>query len=61
MLFLKSLNGVAKKVSGVSRKFPGVSWNFQECVKEVIDVYGNYEGVSKNLRGVLGKFYGCHR
>ena len=34
---------------------------FQECVKEVIEVYGNFEGVSKNFRGVLGKFHGCHR
>ena len=23
--------------------------------------YGNFEGVSKNFRGVLGKFHGCHR
>ena len=33
----------------------------KECVKEVIEVYGNFEGVSKNSRGVLGKFHGCHR
>ena len=33
----------------------------KECVKEVIEVYGNFEGVSKNFRGVLGKFHGCHR
>ena len=32
----------------------------KECVKEVIEVYGNL-GVSKNFRGVLGKFHGCHR
>ena len=31
----------------------------KECVKEVIEVYGNFEGVSKNFRGVLGKFHGC--
>ena len=33
----------------------------KECVKEVIEVYGNLEGVSKNFQGVLGKFHGCHR
>ena len=33
----------------------------KECVKEVIEVYGNFEGVSKNSRGVLVKFHGCHR
>ena len=33
----------------------------KECVKEVIEVYGNFEGVSKNFQGVLGKFHGCHR
>ena len=33
----------------------------KECVKEVIEVYENFEGVSKNFRGVLGKFHGCHR
>ena len=26
---------------------------FQECVKEGIEVYSNFEGVSKNFRGVL--------
>ena len=29
--------------------------------RKVIEVYGNFKGVSKNLRGVLGKFHGCHR
>ena len=33
----------------------------KECAKEVIEVYGNFEGVSKNFRGVLGKFHGCLR
>jgi len=33
----------------------------KECVKEVIEVYGNLEGVSKDFQGVLGKFHGCHR
>ena len=33
----------------------------KECVKEVIEVYGNFEGVSMKIRGVLGKFHGCHR
>ena len=33
----------------------------KECVKEVIKVYGKFEGVSKNFQGVLGKFYGCLR
>ena len=33
----------------------------KECVKEVIEVYGNFEGFSKNSRGVSGKFHGCHR
>ena len=49
--------------------FEGVSGGFlgclkqppKECVKEVIEVYGNFEGVSKNFQGVLGKFHGCHR
>ena len=33
----------------------------KECVIEVIVVYENFEGGSKNFRGVLGKFHGCHR
>ena len=33
----------------------------KECVIEVIEVYGNFEGVSKIFQGALGKFHGCHR
>ena len=25
----------------------GVSWKFQKCVKEFIELYGNFKGVSK--------------
>ena len=55
--FQRSLEAVLSEFPGVSRKFPGVSWNFQECVKEVIEVYGNHEGVSKNLQTVSGKYH----
>ena len=33
----------------------------KECVKEVIEVFRNFEGVSTNFRGVLGNCHGCHR
>ena len=55
--------GCFESISRVFQKtFEGVSGVFlrvfeatsKECVKEVIEVYGNFEGV-------LGKFNGCHR
>ena len=59
--------------SKLQRSFKAFSREFPEGFKEVlgcfikvsivcqvIEVYGNFEGVSKNFRGVLGKFHECH-
>ena len=60
---LKAFQEFLKKILRVFQEyFEGCLKQAQkECVKLVIEVYGIFEGVSKNFRGVLGKFHGCHR
>ena len=55
MGFSRNFQGCFRSVLRCLKQAP------KECVKEVIEVYGNFEGVSKNFQGVLGKFHGCLR
>ena len=54
---LKAFQEFLKKILRVFQEyFEGCLKQAQkECVKLFIEVYGIFEGVSKNFRGVLGK------
>ena len=51
---------VSREIQEGFEEVPGCLMKFSR-VCQVIEVYGNFKDVSKNIRGILGKCHGCHR